>query len=51
MHQEIYFFTCLVYFLKKKKMFVLWFTPENEFGNQLFLDSRFLVDFSTFSLV
>ena len=25
--------------------------PENEFGNQLFFDSRFLVDFSTFSLV
>ena len=51
MHQEIYFFTCLL-FEKKKKMFVLWFIPpENEFGNQLFLDSRFLVDFSTFSLV
>ena len=25
--------------------------PENAFGNQLFLDSRFLIDLSTFSLV
>jgi len=30
----------------------LCFTPpENAFGNQLFLDSRLLVDLSTFSLV
>jgi len=45
---SIYFFTCLLF---EKKRDLLCFTPENEFGNQLFLDSRFLVDFSTVSLV
>jgi len=37
----------LVYFSKKKDK-KEGFIPENEFGNQLFLDPRFLVDFSTF---
>jgi len=36
---------------KKKRVFLCFTPPENEFGNQLFLDSSFLVDFSTFSLV
>jgi len=36
---------------KKRRVFLCFTPPENEFGNQLFLDSRFLVDFSAFSLV
>jgi len=50
--QGVYSFrlpTATLYTIRKKKRVFLCFTPpENEFGNQLFLDSRFLVDFSTF---
>jgi len=39
----------LFYFLKKKRRVFLCFTPpENEYGNQVFSDSMFLVDFLTF---
>jgi len=48
-----YPFTFLTVYFSDKKRGLLCFTtftpPENEFGNQLY--SRFLIDFSTFSLV
>ena len=46
---SIYFCNCLLF--GSKRVFLCFTPPENEFGDQLFLDSRCLVDFSTFSLV
>jgi len=41
-----YSFTCLLF--EKIEVFLCFTPPENAFGNQLFLNSRFLVDFATF---
>ena len=45
---SMYLFTCLLFKNQKKRGFFCA-SLLNEFGNQPFLDSRFLVDFSTFS--